>query len=388
MFPMAPPKRKRPLKSKDDSDDESDWEDDNESSKNSSNEDDDNPHELEEPKEPSPTKRSLKKPAPKRQNKGIVADSTTTIDDTIINALPTHARLTQRGGYTHTNTSRLAISRANLGKSPWNKGKIRSGTDKAKISAGVKARNRAILLEGLQELKMTQDEYEEKKKQVKYLRERVRVAKAKRVKRVQEKKQRQQAFDKAALDEGGDESDAPRVDLDDMRDETRAAETKTATANSSLPPPPPPTTTEFDLIAQHHANDADTGAEEGPVNPSLPSRSSLSVSIFSNDYHWTPHPLDSSNNNNDTISCPMGGPGGLICCPSCTARYSCYLSSTFCDLERQTIALIGRNAKEIMTFMDRATKRLTETNASIRMNPKAKPLLAKKKNAVGGKKGK
>jgi hypothetical protein len=48
---------------------------------------------------------------------------------------------------------------------------------KAKIRAGVQARNRAILLEKLKVLGMTEDEWNAKKKEIKYLRERVRRAK-------------------------------------------------------------------------------------------------------------------------------------------------------------------------------------------------------------------
>ena len=90
---------------------------------------------------------------------------------------PSFERKTENGGYAHTNLSRSRISKANTGNVPWNKGKIRSSADKAKIAAGVRARNRTILLEKLKRLGMTEEEWLKKKKEIKYLRERVRKAK-------------------------------------------------------------------------------------------------------------------------------------------------------------------------------------------------------------------
>jgi hypothetical protein len=67
----------------------------------------------------------------------------------VIDLLPSHERKTEAGGYAHTNKSKEKISNANRGNTPWNKGKQRSSSDKAKIKAGVQARNRAIKLEKL-----------------------------------------------------------------------------------------------------------------------------------------------------------------------------------------------------------------------------------------------
>lgn len=105
--------------------------------------------------------------------------------------IPSQARLTEKGGYAHTSKSRLRISRANRGNTPWNKGKDRSIDVKAKISAGVRARNRAILMEKLKRLGMTEEEWFAKKKEIKYIRERLRRAKkanAHREAEVQERK--------------------------------------------------------------------------------------------------------------------------------------------------------------------------------------------------------
>jgi hypothetical protein len=91
--------------------------------------------------------------------------------------LPSYARKTAKGGYAHTWKSRARISKANKGNTPWNKGKNRSEGVKAKIAAGVRARNRKVLLEKLKKLNMTEEEWLAKKKEIKYLRERIRKAK-------------------------------------------------------------------------------------------------------------------------------------------------------------------------------------------------------------------
>jgi hypothetical protein len=92
--------------------------------------------------------------------------------------LTSNERKTKHGGYAHTNNSKGKISKANSGNTPWNKGRNRSSADKAKIAAGVRARNRAILLEKLKRLGMSEEDYIQKKREIKYLRERIRRAKA------------------------------------------------------------------------------------------------------------------------------------------------------------------------------------------------------------------
>jgi hypothetical protein len=92
-------------------------------------------------------------------------------------AQPTYTRKTDKGGYSHTTLSKKRISEANSGNKPWNFGKRRSSADKAKIAAGVRARNRTILLQKLKRLGITEEEYLIKKKEIKYLRERIRRAK-------------------------------------------------------------------------------------------------------------------------------------------------------------------------------------------------------------------
>jgi len=74
-------------------------------------------------------------------------------------------RPTANGGFSHTKSSRAKISAANKGKTPWNKGKPRSPEVKARIAAGVRAKNRQVFLKKLEDIGMTEEEYAVKKKE-------------------------------------------------------------------------------------------------------------------------------------------------------------------------------------------------------------------------------
>ena len=125
-----------------------------------------------------PPKKPAVRQSTSRKRKAPVYESNDNEDE-----LPSSARLTANGGYAHTKRSRARISKANKGNIPWNKGKNRSQAVRAKIAAGVKARNRAVLLEKLKKLGMTEEEWFAKTKEIKYLRERVRRAKIAAAKR-------------------------------------------------------------------------------------------------------------------------------------------------------------------------------------------------------------
>lgn len=73
-------------------------------------------------------------------------------------------RPTQNGGYTHTRESKAKISAANKGKTPWNKGKQRSEEVKARIAAGVRQRNRERFLAKLEEMGLTEEQYNQQRK--------------------------------------------------------------------------------------------------------------------------------------------------------------------------------------------------------------------------------
>jgi len=72
---------------------------------------------------------------------------------------------TVNGGYSHTAASRAKISAANKGKTPWNKGKTRSEQVKQRIAEGVRRKNRERFLAKLQDMGLTEEEFELQKKE-------------------------------------------------------------------------------------------------------------------------------------------------------------------------------------------------------------------------------
>ena len=57
-------------------------------------------------------------------------------------------------------------------------------------------------------------------------------------------------------------------------------------------------------------------------------------------------------------SCPDGGPGGLICCESCSNKYSMFLSQTHKDLESQRVRNTSREMKRLMDIITNKQKDL------------------------------
>ena len=78
---------------------------------------------------------------------------------------------TVNGGYSHTVASRAKISAANKGKTPWNKGRQRTDAERARIAAGVRKRNRERFLLQLQTMGLTEQEYEQHRKEQRRLRD-------------------------------------------------------------------------------------------------------------------------------------------------------------------------------------------------------------------------
>lgn len=72
---------------------------------------------------------------------------------------------TENGGFSHTVESKAKISAANKGKTAWNKGKVRSAETKARIAAGVRSRNRENFLKKLEDLGVTEEDFEDQKKE-------------------------------------------------------------------------------------------------------------------------------------------------------------------------------------------------------------------------------
>ena len=59
--------------------------------------------------------------------------------------------------------------------------------------------------------------------------------------------------------------------------------------------------------------------------------------------------------------CPSGGPGGLICCATCTANYSRLLSETSKEMDAQTVSSIGREVSEMIQLLHDAKERLQQS---------------------------
>jgi len=81
------------------------------------------------------------------------------------------AKPTVNGGYSHTKSSRAKISAANKGKIPWNKGKPRSEEVKSRIAAGVRAKNRERFLKKVEDMGLTEEEYEAQKREIRRIKE-------------------------------------------------------------------------------------------------------------------------------------------------------------------------------------------------------------------------
>jgi len=66
--------------------------------------------------------------------------------------------------------------------------------------------------------------------------------------------------------------------------------------------------------------------------------------------------------------CPIGGPGGLICCRSCSTAYSRFLVNTSREMEGQTVSKGGQDVHELMELLLDAQVRLKQcvdvTNAN------------------------
>ena len=57
-------------------------------------------------------------------------------------------------------------------------------------------------------------------------------------------------------------------------------------------------------------------------------------------------------------ACPDGGPGGLVCCESCSNKYSIFLSQTSKDLQSQRVRNTSREVKRLMDIITNKQKDL------------------------------
>jgi hypothetical protein len=82
--------------------------------------------------------------------------------------------------------------------------------------------------------------------------------------------------------------------------------------------------------------------------------------------------------------CPIGGPGGLICCSYCNASYSRVLSNTAKEMEAQSIARKGQEVSEILELLVDAKQRLCLATDLSRSNDERRSLLKNNEGALSG----
>jgi len=248
---------------------------------------------------------------------------------------------TLNGGYSHTKKSRKKIGLANKGNTPWNKGRIRSEEDKAKISAGVKARNRIVLLAKLEKLGMTEEEWYAQKKKTKLTRE------IDRRKRVKEKEQLKK---EAALNARTPEDIEAEQTQKEEAIQTRLDEKERREKEKKL------------KVLKERQERLEAAGKDQPKKsklskPSVALRTKVEIAIkktnlpakpkaLRKEISWKEHLFDQQNGSYS--KCPIGGPGGLICCASCCASYNQYMNFTCTDFEDQTINIVSNEYSDII----------------------------------------
>jgi hypothetical protein len=114
-------------------------------------------------------------------------------------------------------------------------------------------------------------------------------------------------------------------------------------------------------------DEAEEGEEEEEAEEEFPP-----PPHFFKDVNWTPHTYDAAELS-FAVGCPRGGPGGLICCESCTAQYSNFLSRTIQDIEQQKAAKMGGEMTELLGFLSSAKKLLGQSVRVARRKPVPMP---------------
>mmetsp|Transcript_22767 Transcript_22767/g.49533 ORF Transcript_22767/g.49533 Transcript_22767/m.49533 type:complete len:418 (-) Transcript_22767:977-2230(-) len=262
--------------------------------------------------------------------------------DEVEQAKPTYTRKTDNGGYAHTNLSKSRISQANKGNKPWNFGRRRSSADKAKIAAGVRARNRSILLHKLKHLGMTEEEYLIKKKEIKYLRERIRRAKQANGKHLDQKIEKK-------LQEAIDATNLKKIILGDK---VKKSKTKKSTNADSVP----------DHVDKETKSDEESKDDEEQKKVKQEEvieeakNDEQTAAIFIKEITFRPFPQSSSYDQ----SCSKGGPGGLICCESCSTKYNLLLTRTSEDVEIYRMNKEAGEVTEILDFLNQKKESLEE----------------------------
>ena len=272
-------------------------------------------------------------------------------------ALPTIVRKTDKGGYAHTKKSRARIGKANKGKSPWNKGKHRSEEVKAKIRAGVVARNQAILAVKLKKLGMTEGEWITKKKEIKYLRERVRRAKL----AVNKKKEEMTQAYLLKLERELKDVLELRSSIDNNVSIVEYVSVLTCRVKissltlslSKIVEDAEKLKEELEEELNHDKevvteSNANVSSEEEKKDDYTECHTDNTQLLFQKEITWVPHLGHATG----TPKCPKGGPGGLICCEDCSEAFSGFLTATALDAEHQIRHTVGKEVQELLGYVE------------------------------------
>ena len=315
------------------------------------------------PKKPASPKKppSAKKPTSAKNHPPIYD-----VNDDEEDHLPTELRKTVAGGYAHTNQSKIKISKANKGNVPWNKGKERSALQRAKIAAGVRARNREALLQKLAVLGLTEDEYEAKQRKVSNLRDKL----WKMKKQNKEKAERfTEHITKLEMVEAqrGRKQEAPPEDEETQQQQQQ----EQARIQKQIQQQEEESEDEDSVDDEESDSDNDAPPVDDRVHPVL--------AVFTPDIHWTPHTFDPAPKHlkqrlvRYNEICPNGGPGGLICCSTCSATYSGYLSSTLKSMTVQRTSKLAAETEELLGMLNAAKRRLADSVKGARKKPPPVP---------------
>jgi hypothetical protein len=288
------------------------------------------------------------------------------MDDDEEDLLPTEFRKTVAGGYAHTNKSKLKISQANKGNVPWNKGKERSALQRAKIAAGVRARNREALLKKLAVLGLTEEEYEAKQKKVSNLRDRLWKLKKQnkeKAERFTEHLRKLEKGEAAQKEEDQDEQQLQQQAIlheeQEQQQEVEIEEVEEVEESSD------------DENADDEESTNEDEARDDRLHPVL--------AVFTPDIQWTPHTFDPSPKHlkqrlvRYNEICPNNGPGGMICCSACAATYSGYLSSTLKSMTVQRTSKLAAETEELLAMLNATKSRLVESVKGARKKPPPVP---------------
>jgi hypothetical protein len=299
---------------------------------------------------------SAKNTTAKKRTKRKSSESDVVIGPLDDDLTPSFVRRTDRGGYAHTHRSRLKISLANKGNEPWNKGRNRSGADRAKISAGVKARNRAVLLERLKKMNMTEEEWWQKKRELKLIREKIRRTKRQNEERFRnvekERKVEQEAREAWRITDMHErqlirEEEARLQREHEEKVRRMKAESESARADQ-----------EKRDLEDLKAQLLEKEQQEGGTFPGC----------FTRDYQWTEHSYDDGKVSYKDI-CPNNGPGGLLCCAWCTRQYSKYMSMTLASLQEQKQGNTYQELTQLMDILQDSRALLASTVQAARRKP-------------------